>query len=183
MWPFSNRGPRLDVEEALLKHKPEFNFAPFMVNDVYIKLWMPEKIVTAIDILSVKHDVSRPDILRWIFFEHGYGRELFAGLCAHAETLKATGKDSGVLFSHVQTQTERSVNQRFLGKANEPVKLWLPGPLQSTLQVLADSKDEALSDYLRSMLVRHLYGEHFYSDWQGELANINQCAVEHESRV
>ena len=88
MWPFSNRGPRLDVEEALLKHTPDFDFMPFERNDASIKLWMPEKIITSIDVLSLKHKVSRPDTLRWIFFEHVYGRELFAGLCAHAESLK-----------------------------------------------------------------------------------------------
>lgn len=180
MWPFSNRGPRLDVEESMLKNKSDFDFAPFERNDESIKLWMPDKLITAIDVLSLSHDVSRPDILRWILFEHAYGRELFAGLCSHA--LKAAD-NSGVKFSHIQAQTLRSVNQQFLGKATEDVKLWLPSPLKIVLQGLAEGKGEPLSDYLRSVLVRHLFGEQFYAKWQDALASINQRAAEHESPI
>ena len=196
MWPFSNRGPRLEVEDAMLKHKPDFDFAPFERNDVSIKLWMPEKIITSIDVLSLQHEVSRPDVLRWVFFEHAYGRELFAGLCAYADSLqepeydipaflRKKADDSPVLLSESRKQvdTERAVNQRFLGKATEDVKLWLPTPLKDVLQGLADSKDEYLSDYLRSVLVRHLFGEQFYDKLQEALASINQRAVEHERPV
>lgn len=181
MWPFSNRGPRLDVEEALLKHQFDIDFSIFVQNDVYIKLWMPEKIITSIDVLSLRNKVSRPDILRWVFFEHAYGRERFACLCAYAELLKAARLDSVPVFSRKQVDTVRSVNQRFLGKATEDVKLWLPNQLKIDLQKLADASDEGLSDYLRSVLVRHLFGEHFYESLQEALATINQNAVEHEN--
>ena len=196
MWPFSNRGPRLDVEDAMLKHKPDFDFAPFERNDVSIKLWMPEKIITSIDVLSLQHEVSRPDILRWVFFEHAYGRELFAGLCLYEELLlqpedhmprfaRKVASESAVLYSESRKQvdTERAINQRFLGKATEDVKLWLPRPLKDVLQELADNKDEPLSDYLRSALVRHLFGEQFYDKLQEALASINQRALEHERPV
>ena len=194
MWPFSNRGPRLNVEEALLKHKPDFDFAPFERNDVYIKLWMPEKIISSIDVLSLQHEVSRPDILRWVLFEHAYGRELFAGLCAHATALKDAEydipaflrkdtEDSIPLFKRKPVDTMRSVNQKFLGKATEDVKLWLPSPLKIVLQELADNKNEPLSNHLRAVLVRHLFGDKFYETWKDALANINQSAVEHESPV
>lgn len=195
MWPFSNRGPRLDVEEALLKHKPDFDFTPLERNDASIKLWMPEKIITSIDVLSLKQKVSRPDMLRWLFFEHAYGRELFAGLCAHAESLKVvkTGRraeetlnssqyNGMPLFSRkVSEETPHSVNQRFLGKATEDVKLWLPSPLKESLQELSDNKDDALSYYLRAVLTRHLFGEQFYAEWQQALSDINRQSVQHEN--
>lgn len=193
MWPFSNRGPRLDVEEALLKHTPDFDFTPFERNDASIKLWMPEKIVTSIDVLSLKHKVSRPDTLRWIFFEHVYGRELFAGLCAHAESLKVIESiqlryslkqdddDIPKFLRKESEETPRAVNQRFLGKATEDVKLWLPKPLKESLQQLADRKDDALSDYLRAVLTRHLFGEQFYAEWQQALSDINRQSVQHEN--
>jgi hypothetical protein len=197
MWPFSNRGTRLDVEEALLKHKPDFDFTPFKYNDASIKLWMPEKIITSIDVLSIKHKVSRPDTLRWVFFEHAYGRELFAGLCVYSESLKVvkTGRrteeslksnqyDGMPLFCLKDSEeTPRSVNQRFLGKATEDVKLWIPGPLKGSLQKLADHKNDALSDYLRAVLVRHLFGEQFYAEWQQALADINIQAIQHENPI
>lgn len=180
MWPFSNRGPRLDVEERLLEQKSNFDFSSFERNDVPIKLWLPEKILTSIDVLTIRHNVSRPDILRWIFFEHAYGRERFADLCAYAELLKAASRDT-IQFSRKQVDTVRSVNQRFLGKATEDVKLWLPNQLKIDLQKLADVRDEGLSDYLRSVLVRHLFGEHFYESLEEALATINLNAVEHEN--
>lgn len=179
MWPFSNRGSRLDVEESLLNRKSVVDFSVFAQNDVFIKLWMSDRILTSIDILTVQHNVSRPDILRWIFFEHVYGRERFCDLCNYAQSIKAADEGAIPQFSR-KADTTRSINQRFLGKATEDVKLWLPNQLKTDLKALADAKHEGLSDYLRFVLVRHLYGERFYAEFQEALANINQNAVEHE---
>ena len=192
MWPFAKRGPRLVVEEAMQKHKHDFDFAPFQYNNASIKLWLPDKIITSIDVLSLSHEVSRPDVLRWILFEHAYGRELFAGLCVYSEELKAI--EQTVQFSRKQThsdisfrlkedETPRAVNQRFLGKATEDFKLWLPSPLKESLQELAVIKSAELSDYLRGMLFRHLFGERIYNEWQQALAEINQQAIQHEKPI
>jgi len=191
MWPYSNRGPRLDVEEGASKHKSDLDFSAFKRNDVSIKLWVSEKILTSIDVLCIHHEVSRPDILRWVFFEHAYGREKFAGLCAYAESERVAQEalkrmtpvdpDGGICFSRKAVDTARAVNQRFLGKATLDVKLWLPSKLKNDLQVLADAKKEGLSDYLRYVLVRHLFGELFYEELQQALEAINQSAVEHEN--
>ena len=45
-----------------------------------IKLWLSEKLVAAIDVLCEQHDASRPDVLRWILFEHVFGRVELAHL-------------------------------------------------------------------------------------------------------
>ena len=195
MWPFSNRGPRLDVEEEFSNHNYDFDFTPYKSNDASIKLWVPDKILTSIDGLSLNHKVSRPDTLRWILFEHTYGRDLFIGLCSYAESLKII-EDTSLNYSLKKTDDEiprfnrkdpekiaRSINQRFLGKATEDVKLWLPKPLKVTLKELADNKGNALSDYLRSVLVRHLFGEQFYAKWQQALADINKQAIQYENQV
>jgi len=194
MWPFSNRGPRLDVEETLIKHKPDFDFEAFKHNDVYIKLWMPELLVNSIDILSIQHNVSRPDILRWILFDHAYGRELFARLCAYAKLINAYESEIQIFpnqyddlnlisFSRKQVETERSINQRFLREATENVKLWLPRPLKDSLQTLGDIKAMELSDYLRGMVLQHLWGEGSYNEWEQALADIKTHAKEHENPV
>ena len=190
MWPFSNRGPRLDVEEEFSNHKYDFDFTPYKSNDASIKLWVPDKILTSIDGLSLNHKVSRPDTLRWILFEHTYGRDLFIGLCSYAESLKIiedtrNQADVGILrFNRKDSEeTARSINQRFLGKATEDVKLWLPKPLKVALKELADHKGNALSDYIRSILVRHLFGEQFYAKWQQALADINKQAIQYENQV
>ena len=195
MWPFSERGPRIDIEEALQKHQANFDFAPFAKNDASIKLWLPEKLTKSVDVLSVEHVVSRPDVLRWIFFEHAYGREMFAGLqkyqrqlleaqmaaeAARREEAEKKVGETEVSYRRAEIETERDVNQRFLGKSTEDVKLWLPTPLKLALQELSVGNKQKLSDYLRAVLVRHIYGERFYSEWQQALAVINKRAVKHE---
>ena len=182
MWPFSNRSPRFDVEEVMQKQQLDFDFAPFKKNGVSIKLWLPEKIVISIDVLSIAHDVSRPDVLRWIFFEHVYGRELFLGLCAYAKIMHVAVPEGGIRFSRKEMpDTLRAVNQQFLGKATEDIKLWMPGLLKEALNDLAVINNQTLSDYLRSVLTRHLFGESFYLGWQQALIEINQQAVQHEN--
>lgn len=183
MWPFASRRPRIEREELPKQPESDFNFAPFKINDVYIKLWLPEKITTALDRLSVEHEVSRPDVLRWIFFEHVYGRDLFVGLQESLKlpqilfSRKRMGRDE---VDEVQP-TARSVDMEYLGKSTEDIKLWLPTPLKDGLQELAKKNKQGLSDYLRAVLARHLFGERFYAEWQQALAAINQQAARHEA--
>jgi hypothetical protein len=35
---------------------------------------LPEKLIEGLDALSSAHEMSRPDVLRWVLFEHVYGR-------------------------------------------------------------------------------------------------------------
>jgi hypothetical protein len=39
------------------------NGTDFNDNDAVIKLWLPERLLAAIDVLCAEHDASRPDVL------------------------------------------------------------------------------------------------------------------------
>jgi predicted DNA-binding protein len=183
MWPFSKRRPRGERDELPKQPEPAFDYTGFGINDVSIKLWLPEKMTAALDRLSVEHEVSRPDILRWMFFEHVYGRDVFAGLLEH--TRLEVPKYSRKVGSEFQrtVPTARSIDLEYLGKSTEDFKLWLPTRLKAALQELADNYQRPLSDYLRSVLARHLFGEKFYLEWQQALAEINREAKAHEAET
>ena len=73
MWPYASRGSRFMGEVNEISPST-LEAEDFITNAVSIKLWLPEKLVAAIDVLCEQHDASRPDLLRWILFEHVFGR-------------------------------------------------------------------------------------------------------------
>ena len=93
MWPYASRGSRF-LGDAADRHPSHLNPHDFTRNDAVIKLWLPDRLLAAIDVLCDEHDASRPDVLRWMLFEHAYGRTEFAHLCRRAETgLQAGDRD------------------------------------------------------------------------------------------
>jgi hypothetical protein len=94
MWPFATRGNRF-LGDAATRSPSVLAGTDFNDNDAVIKLWLPERLLAAIDVLCVEHDASRPDVLRWILFEHAYGRTEFAHLCRRAETGPQAGRGNG----------------------------------------------------------------------------------------
>lgn len=83
MWPFATRGSRF-LGDAAVRHPSRLDPRDFARNDAVIKLWLPENLLAAIDVLCSEHDASRPDVLRRILFEHAFGRTEFAHLCRAA---------------------------------------------------------------------------------------------------
>lgn len=187
MWPYATRGSRFLGDVSELSPSALEN-EDFSTNPVSIKLWLPEKLVAAIDILCDQHDASRPDVLRWVFFEHVFGRVEFAHLKRRMSAqLKALEKveimRSARRATTDQGPTPREINAHHLGKATEDLKLFLPDRLKRELQGLADAAKQPLSDYLRAILARHLLGERFFREWQAALAIANAQASQHESDI
>jgi len=79
MWPYATRGSRF-LGDAAARLPSRLDPRDFTRNDAVIKLWLPEKLLAAIDVLCAEHDASRPDVLRWILFEHAHGRTELAHL-------------------------------------------------------------------------------------------------------
>lgn len=90
MWPFATRGSRF-LGNVANRHPSHIHAPDFVHNDAVVKLWLPERMLAAIDVLCDEHDASRPDVLRWLLFEHAYGRAEFAHLCRHAEQAAGVG--------------------------------------------------------------------------------------------
>ena len=183
-WPFATRGTRVDaVQSSKLPVKLPDDLAVFAKNDACIKLWLPEKLTQALDAMSATHGMSRPDVLRSLFFEHVYGRPALDQLKEWKRKKDAEEEqrleqsridDVGIQFcpsSEVQFSTRR-VTAEFLGKSHEDLKLWLPSPLKSELDQLAKSENFGLSDYLRKTLVRILLGESFHHQWRAAIGTL-----------
>lgn len=186
MWPFAKRGSRF-LGDVAARSPSRLVHRVFTTNDATIKLWLPDRLLAPLDVLCGEYEASRPDVLRWILFEHAYGRAEFAHLRRRARA----AAESVIQFcrrpaprGEVQARdlaTARAVNQHFLGKATEAVKLTVPAALKQELEKLAERFGQPLSDYLRGVLARQLLGEIFYHTWQQELTRVNAQAPAHEA--
>jgi hypothetical protein len=177
-WPFAKRGTRVDAPIKLDLPVPlPGDLSVFARNDACIKLWLPEKLTQALAQLSGSTGQSRPDVLRWLLFEHVYGRPAFETLKAWKQQrdleerrrreAAADGSPVQIKFSPARVHTaERTVTAQLLGKSVEDFKLWLPAALKQELQTLATLESLELSDYLRKTLVRILLGESFHHRWR-----------------
>jgi hypothetical protein len=147
-WPFSTRFSRADASPviALPIHLPK-DLSLFAQNDACIKLWLPEKLVEGLEALSASHSMSRPDVLRWLIFEHVYGRPALERLHAwkrqkdaeEAERRRREAEqptaDICIKYSmpRAAATPERTYTAQLLGKSVGDFKLWLPSPLKSKL--------------------------------------------------
>lgn len=182
MWPFKSRGSRFvgDVDTIF---PSQLEKSDFSINDSPIKLWLPDKLLNAVDVLCAQYDSSRPDVLRTIFFEHAFGRVELAHLKRRVE--RVSPAEPMIQYSPPrlmpgEATTERAINQRFLGKATQDIKLFLPTALRLELETLALGAKKPLSDYLRGVLARVLLGERLFQQWQRALAEVNDQARAHE---
>jgi hypothetical protein len=193
-WPFAKRGTRIDAAPAVaLPVELPGDLAVFGTNGACIKLWLPEKLTLGLDALSSNHGMSRPDVLRWLMFEHVYGRPALEQLKAwkqkkNAEDAEARRRvleqsvKSDVKYSpqrHVDA--ERTITAKLLGKSVDDFKLWLPLPLKAQLDTLAKMENLGLSDYLRKTLVRILLGESFHHQWRTAVGKLSQEVLLFES--
>lgn len=199
LWPFSSRGSRGNGKslEALPLALPE-DLSVFGRNDACIKLWLPEKLTDSLDAMSNTQGMSRPDVLRWLLFEHVYGRAAF-------EQLRAWKRRQDELAEHRAAELERQrraqrveepevrfsparlgdsarfITATMLGKSLDDFKFWLPTHLKNELAKLAGIEGMGLSDYLRKTLVRILLGEAFHHNWQQAIGKLPAEAVNFES--
>lgn len=201
LWPFSSRGTRGNGKsiEVLPLVLPK-DLSVFGRNDACIKLWLPEKLTDALDALSNTHDMSRPDVLRWLFFEHVYGRAAFEQLrawkrrqdelaeqrAAELERQRRAQRveDAEVRLSSLRLggDSPRFITATMLGKSIDDFKFWLPTPLKNELAKLAGIEGMGLSDYLRKTLVRILLGEAFHHNWQRAIGKLSAEIVEFEKK-
>ena len=185
MWPFSKRGSRIDeVPRQSLPVVMPTDLSVFGKNDAVIKLWLPERLILALDGMSGSQSMSRPDVLRWLLFEHVYGRPALEQLkvwkvqkdTEAAEARRVAVKraeDSGIRFSlRREVPSERTITTLLLGKSVEDFKLWLPSPLKVQLDTLAKMENLGISDYLRKTLVRILLGEIFHHQWRQAVGKL-----------
>jgi hypothetical protein len=176
MWPFARRGSRFDGDAD--EHFPsDINPRDFKDNKATIKLWLPGKILAGIDIIGQRHHAGRPDVLRGILFEHAYGRAELVQLeiRERRRQSKLTGRLSEALFMLREPEnydTARAATAGLIGKAEHDFKLELPIRLRDELTKLAEGANQAVSDYIRGVLVRQILGEALYQRWAQALEEL-----------
>lgn len=171
MWPFAKRGARANAPESM--GSSELDYALFAQNDAWIKIWLPPKLVEALNLLSAAHDSSVPDVLRALLFEHVYGRHEMENLIAWKQRLD--GDDARMVREiepSYQPAPPRAVSIDLFGKATEDIKLSLPKPLKDEIAMLAKSAGMGLSDYIRKALIRILLGEKAHQHWQAAIGPV-----------
>lgn len=188
MWPYKQRGAR-DTGNVREKQPSRLGECNFKQNDTYIRIWLPDKLVEGVDLMCLTYDSSRPDILKWIFFEHAFGRMELAHLKLKVgdEVGKPAHEHFSGMFSRkpgprepLEVRTRRSVMHRFLGKSDLGLKLYLSRAFKARLVELAEQAHQPTSDYLRAVLARQLLGEQFYQEWQQELEKASELAQKYE---
>ena len=123
MWPFASRGARASTVAVYAKPLGStVDYSRFAKNDAWIKLWLPERLANAIDGLSATHDASRPDVLRWLLFEHVYGRQDFEALSKwQRQESEKRRQEAPKLkedrFDGVQSSPQRRPTIEMLGKS------------------------------------------------------------------
>ena len=166
MWPYAKRGTRFDGD-VFERFPSELSKDRFSTNDAVIKLWLPERLLSALDVLSSVHFVSRPDVVRWVLFEHVFGKVEFALLLERERRKRANEWYDGPMFSRkTVASTARALRVRYLGKSTTDLKVELPLVLKQGLEKLAEEAGESLSSYIRRVLARDFFSASEYQQWQ-----------------
>mgnify|MGYP003608248055 FL=1 len=183
-WPYASRGATQKAEESASKvDQSDLDFTLFASNDAFIKVWLPDRLATALDRLSAKHGSSRPDVLRTILFQHIYGVTAYEDFIEWKEQLtKSRAKPSGGGHAPgIKLSPSRSHGIETLGKSDTNFKFWIPARLKQDLSTLAKADGLGISDYVRKVLVRLLLGERFFADWQNQVGQVPYSAKSEEA--
>lgn len=181
-WPFAKRGATAKTKTSSGEMLPtDIDFEEFASNNAYIKVWLPDRLVTVINKLSANYGSSRPDVIKTILFRHVYGIAVFESFDAwkiniHQQQSRRSSSNDQVKFSPM-----RNHSMEFIGKSTENLKVWLPAKLKADVEELAATRALGVSDYVRMILVRDLLGERFFLSWQKYIGAVPQDARAEES--
>lgn len=166
MWPHAKRGTRFDGD-VFARFPSQLGKARFSINDAVIKLWLPERLLAALDVMSSVHFVSRPDVVRWVLFEHVFGKVEFALLLEQERRRMLNTWDEGPMICRTAVAaTARAFRLRCVGKSTDDLKVEMPLLLKQNLEDLAEAAGESLSAYIRRVLARDFLSEKEYQQWQ-----------------
>lgn len=135
------------------------DFQPFAVNDVAVKVWIPEPLDVRLTELADLFGVSRPRYLLTVLFIELYGRyeleqmrEKVAGLFAGSRVMAAREPIAA------ESETSPVATARPLGKSDCDLKLWMPAKMRDDIQGCATTAGLSLSEHIRKVFVTHVFG-------------------------
>jgi hypothetical protein len=134
-------------------------------NDTQLRLWLPEECKAALDDVIMRHKTLGTTYLREFFVAYLYGehellrmRDTKTGIYYTDRT--KVGVDGIIKYS--RSQAAYAIPG--LGKNVVPVKIYLPAKMKEDLQATADAAGVALSNFVRELLVSHLFGHTFWPE-------------------
>ena len=160
-----------------------------------MRVWLPQILTERLDWMSKRENVSRPDVVRALMFEHLYGRPAYLALLDDVarrraeETLvlarltikggagvetsagRATEELGDVLFSRERSSR---IDAEFIGKPTENFLLELPQLLKDDLDAIARIHGLSRSTYARKILVQQLCGEQLHARWQVAVGTVSK---------
>lgn len=177
MWPFSSRGSQSRTIAPAPKDLPDFR--NFEKDDASIKVWLPQILVDRVNWMSKEKDVSRPDVIRALLFEHLYGRVAYEALTKYsrqkdADAILAYARLYGRPPSEIICSPRRGTKYdlEHIGKSVDDIEVKIPRELKIDLDTLACTYNLSASSYVRKMLVLQLLGEPLHKRWQDAVGPI-----------
>jgi hypothetical protein len=169
-WPFASRGARASTV-AGSNGVPALDYASFTTNDAYVTVWLPQRLLDALDVVSAETDTSRPDVIRALLFEHLHGRAELVRLHVWARN-RPPEPEPEIKFAEKRPPIDRRANVQMLGKSAVDMKLWMPTPLKVSLVSHSKAQGLGLSDGIRKILVLELLGAQFHERWQAAVGLV-----------
>lgn len=191
MWPFSSRSSQYGTIAPEPKGLPDFK--DFEKADTALKVWLPQILVDRVNWLSKERDVSRPDVIRALLFEHLYGRVAYEALAKYAAQKRAeaevafarrnlpiTSQPYDIAAAFHGNEITRSprretwIDLEYIGKSVSDIDVMLPFQLKTDLAAIALKHRLTASSYVRKMLVLQLLGESVHTAWQDAVGAISK---------
>lgn len=191
MWPFSSRGSQYGTIAPEPKGLPDFK--DFEEAHSSLKVWLPQILVDRVNWLSKERDVSRPDVIRALLFEHLYGRVAYEALAKYAaqkraeaevalarRNLPVTSQPSDIAAAFHggdiirSPRRETRIDLEHIGKSVGDIDVMLPFQLKIDLAAIALKHRLTASSYVRKMLVLQLLGESVHTAWQDAVGAISK---------
>lgn len=172
-WPFAKRGATLKSKAAANEMQSvDIDFSQYATNDEFIKVWLPDRLISVLNNLSASHGSSRPDVIKTLLFRHVYGIATFEAFVSWKAAKDQEATRSRAIDGAVKFSSQRSHSIEYIGKSTENLKIWVPAKLKSELIEQAAVYSLGVSDYVRMILVKALLGERFYNTWQSYIGAV-----------
>lgn len=149
---------------------PDGDWSEMNIDDVAVKLWLPEVLDDCLSALSNTFEQSKSDLARNALMIHFYGRYVFEQLVANQlwklTRRVETAKPIPETRYNAQTPTvdvspippPRQLYIRAFGKNTRDLKVWMPSRLHKEIGKLADQCKKSESEYMRRALTAYYLG-------------------------
>jgi hypothetical protein len=163
-----NARPIDAVKQQRVEHKVSMtgkDYSDMQKCSVTLKVWLPESVEKQLGELTSYLNTSLSDLIRQILFQHLYGRYDLIGLVERQkfDPEKPDDPYSGVRFS-IGAAAPSNDSFRSLRPIAEPprkiagVKVFIPERMRKDLDAMAGKKFQTISEYVRLVILNHLFG-------------------------